>query len=71
MSDPVADFELDRVRRSHPAWRICRKGSRFVASDGGHREVIGRSARELGVLLDGEAWKPLTARNPSLPPCVP
>ena len=72
MRDPVADFQLDQVRHAHPLWDLKREGlGRFTASDGLGHEVIGRSARELGVLLDGRAWEPRTGRNPSLPTCVP
>jgi hypothetical protein len=63
------DFELARTRERHPLWAITREGPyRFTADDGMGREVTGRSARELGVLLDGRAWAPRTGRNPGLPP---
>jgi hypothetical protein len=64
----AADFELARTRERHPLWAITCEGlSRCVARDGMGREVIGRSAKELGVLLDGKAWEPRTGRNPGLP----
>ena len=62
------DLELARVRERHRGMDITREGlHRYVASDGYGREVIGRSAKELGVLLDGKAWEPRTGRNPGLP----
>ena len=50
---PVDDAELQQVRERHPALDISREGpGRYVAADGYGREVVGRSAAELGVLLD-------------------
>jgi len=75
LADPPRSCEsvtLDDVREGYPSWRIGPRGDgRFTATSGdGLMSVSGRSPYELKVLLDGEAWKPRTGRNPGLPPGV-
>lgn len=75
--DPLAEpprscesVTLDDLRAAYGTWRIGPSGGgRFTATSGdGLLSVTGRSLDELEVLLDGEAWKPRTGRNPGLPP---
>jgi hypothetical protein len=73
LADPPRSCEsvtLDEVRGDYPAWRIGpSEGGKFTATSGdGLMSVTGRSPYELKVLLENEAWKPRTARNPGLPP---
>jgi hypothetical protein len=60
---------LDEVRGHYPGWRVGpSEGGYTATSTDGLMSVTGRSPYELKVLMENEAWKPRTARNPGLPP---
>jgi hypothetical protein len=67
---PCSEVTLGDVRARFPSWRMAETTpGRFTATSGdGLMSVTARSPKELETLLDGEAWKPRTARNPGLPP---
>lgn len=75
VTGPVGDHLLTQLRRDfaarngRPGWTISEDddGGYTALRDDGKVSVTGRSVAELRVLLEGEAWKPLTGRNPGLP----